>query len=227
MIKAIAFDLDNTLIDFMEMKRVSCDAAARAMIKAGLRADKKRIIKEIYKIYDTKGYEYQRVFQDMIQKINKRVDPAILAAGIVAYKRVKETMLFPYPSVKPVLGKLKKKYKLAILTDAPGLQPWIRLISMGLLDYFDVVVGIRDTKQKKPHKRPFTVLLKRLKMKPNEVIFVGDSMARDVVGSKNTGMVAVFAKYGNAWKGRTPIKPDYTIHNFRDLLKVVRKADRA
>jgi putative hydrolase of the HAD superfamily len=221
MIKAIAFDLDNTLIDFLEMKRVSCNAAAEAMIKAGLKADKKRIIREIYLVYDKKGYEYQRVFQDVILKLHKRVDPAILAAGIVAYKRVKETMLFPYPSVKPVLRKLKKKYKLAILTDAPGLQPWIRLVSMGLIEYFDVVIGIRDTKQRKPHKRPFRVLLKRLNMKPGEVMYVGDNMKRDVLGAKNSGMVAVFAAYGDAWKSKAHVKPDHTLKNFRDLLTIV------
>ena len=225
MIKAIAFDLDNTLIDFLEMKRVSCNAAATAMIKAGLRADKKRVVKEIYKVYDKKGYEYQRVFQDVIKKLHKRVDPAILAAGIVAYKRVKETMLFPYPSVKPVLRKLKRKYKLAILTDAPGLQPWMRLVSMDLLDYFDVVLGLRDTKQEKPHKRPFNLLLRKLKMKAHEIMYVGDHLERDVAGAKSAGMVAVFAEYGDKWMSKSSVKPDYTLKSFRSLLRVIKDAD--
>ena len=37
MIKAVLFDLDNTLIDFMRMKRLSCEVAMDAMIKAGLK----------------------------------------------------------------------------------------------------------------------------------------------------------------------------------------------
>ena len=36
MIKAIVFDLDNTLVDFMAMKRQAVDAAIRAMMDAGL-----------------------------------------------------------------------------------------------------------------------------------------------------------------------------------------------
>ena len=36
MIKAILFDLDNTLIDFMTMKRKCCEAAIDSMIASGL-----------------------------------------------------------------------------------------------------------------------------------------------------------------------------------------------
>ena len=36
MIKAVIFDLDNTLVDFMAMKRQAIDAAINAMIDAGL-----------------------------------------------------------------------------------------------------------------------------------------------------------------------------------------------
>ena len=40
MIKSVIFDLDNTLIDFMRMKKISSDAAISAMIDAGLNDDK-------------------------------------------------------------------------------------------------------------------------------------------------------------------------------------------
>jgi len=35
--KAIVFDLDNTLIDFLKMKRICCTAAVEAMIGSGLK----------------------------------------------------------------------------------------------------------------------------------------------------------------------------------------------
>ena len=52
MIKAVVFDLDNTLMDFMKMKRSAIEAAFPAMIDAGLpakEAEYKSIIDEIYK----------------------------------------------------------------------------------------------------------------------------------------------------------------------------------
>ncbi|MCX8193742.1 MAG: hypothetical protein N3G19_00010 [Candidatus Pacearchaeota archaeon] len=40
--KAILFDLDNTLIDFMTMKHKCCEAAIDAMIAAGLKIKKEK-----------------------------------------------------------------------------------------------------------------------------------------------------------------------------------------
>jgi predicted HAD superfamily phosphohydrolase YqeG len=46
--KAIILDLDNTLIDFMKIKRTACRAAVNAMIKAGLKAYRKEALKLIF-----------------------------------------------------------------------------------------------------------------------------------------------------------------------------------
>jgi putative hydrolase of the HAD superfamily len=226
MIKAIAFDLDNTLIDFWQMLNKSCDAAAQAMVKQGLKADRRKAVREIFHIYDTKGYEYQMVFTDLIRKYNKKVDPRILAAGVVAYQKVKGEMIFPYPDVVPVLKKLKKKYKLAILTDSPGLQPFKRLAALGITSYFDVIVTFDDTHKHKPDPKPFRFLLKKLKLKPEQVMFVGDSPRRDLPGARAVGMVAVFAKYGLIPREREAPRADYTLHSFKDLLKVVKHANK-
>lgn len=43
MIKAVLFDLDNILIDFMSLKRVAGAKAADAMVKDGLRAKQKHL----------------------------------------------------------------------------------------------------------------------------------------------------------------------------------------
>jgi len=220
MIKAIAFDLDQTLIDFMRMKKVACGAAASAMINAGLKVDEKRLLKEIYAIYDKKGYEYQRVFQDVIKKLTGKTNLGVLAHGIVAYRRVKENMLFPYADVKPTLKILKQKYRLAIVSDAPEMQPWLRLAAMDMLDYFDVIVTLAEAKKQKPNKKPFQILLKKLKLKPEEVMFVGDSLSRDILGAKRMGMVSVLAEYGRGFRKERKIRPDYRIKKFSDMLKI-------
>ena len=63
MIKAVIFDLDNTLIDFMKMKNLSCDAAISAMINSGLNVNKEKAMKELFKLYDKYGLEEKRIFQ--------------------------------------------------------------------------------------------------------------------------------------------------------------------
>ena len=90
MIKAVIFDLDNTLIDFMRMKMVSCDAAINAMIGAGLNIERKKALKVLFGLYDKYGLEEKTIFQKFLKKVAGKVDYRILASGIVAYRRVRK-----------------------------------------------------------------------------------------------------------------------------------------
>ncbi len=132
-IHAVVFDLDNTLIDFVRMKKLSCEAAIRAMRCAGLRISQKRGMKILFHLYDKRGWEYQKIFQLFLKHVAGRVDYAIMASGIIAYRHVKEDLIVPYKNVVPTLAKIRKKgTKLGILTDAPKLQAYTRLVEMGI-----------------------------------------------------------------------------------------------
>ena len=220
MIKAVIFDLDNTLIDFMTMKRLSCDAAISAMIDAGLNVKKDKAMKELFKLYDKYGLEEKTIFQKFLKKIAKKVDYEILASGIVAYRRVRAGFLEPYPHVGQVLFELKKRgIKLAIVSDAPRLKAWIRLVSMKINHLFDDVVTFDDTKELKPSIVPFNVAFNRLKVKASECLMVGDRPERDIKGAKKIGMITCFAKYGNPKaKGSGA---DYEINDIKELLEIV------
>jgi phosphoglycolate phosphatase-like HAD superfamily hydrolase len=62
MIKAVIFDLDNTLTDFVRMKVNAVDAAVDAMVDAGLRFPPQKIKQKIMEVYEAKGIEFQNVF---------------------------------------------------------------------------------------------------------------------------------------------------------------------
>ena len=220
MIKAVLFDLDNTLIDFLKMKRHSCSAAIDAMIGAGLNVEHDKAFKMLFSLYDEHGLEEKTIFQKFLRKIMGKVDYKILANGIVAYRRVRSGYLEAYPNVDYVLLKLKGKgIKLGIVTDAPRIKAWIRLASIKLSNYFDAVVTFEDTKQFKPSKMPFKAALSRLNVKAEECLMVGDWPERDIKGAKSLGMKTCFARYGNP-QARKP-HADYEIDNLKAILGVV------
>jgi len=219
MIKAVIFDLDNTLIDFMTMKKLSCEAAISAMIDAGLNIDKSKAIKELFSLYDKYGLEEKTIFQKFLRKLTRKIDYEILASGIVAYRRVRAGFLEPYPHVGEVLFELKKRgIKLAIVSDAPRLKAWIRLVSMKINHFFDVVVTFDDTKVFKPSLEPFKIAFKKLRLKPQECLMVGDRPERDIKGAKKLGMLTCFAKYGNP---SAKSEADYEINDIKELLEIV------
>lgn len=223
MLKAITFDLDMTLIDFMSYKRKAAAAAMDAMIRAGFRGNRDRLRKELFDFYLRHGIESNDVFQKFLKKHN-RYDERILAAGINAYRKKRTGMIRPYPKVKSTLKKLKKMgYKLAIITDAPKLKAYMRLDQMGIADLFDIVIGLEDTGRHKPSKLPFKKALKALKVKPEEAMHIGDWRERDILGAKRMGMRSCMAHYGDQHVGKV-VWADCYIDRFEDILKVLKKS---
>ncbi len=196
-LKGLIFDLDNTLFDFISMKESAIDAAAWAMIDAGLPLSQDEVRRRIFSVYELKGIEFQNVFNTLLEDVLGEVDPKILAAGIVAYRRVRESMLIPYPHTMSTLVHLVKSgYKLAVVSDAPSIQAWLRLCYLQLHDLFDTVVTFDDTGEAKPSPKPFLLALDRLQIEPEEALMIGDWVDRDLLGAKNLGMRTVHARYG-------------------------------
>lgn len=221
MIKAVLFDLDNTLIDFLKLKRMSCEAAISSMISAGLGIKQEEALETLFALYDKHGLEEKKIFQKFLLKVSGKIDYKILANGIVAYRRVRASYLEPYPGTDYVLLKLKSSgIKLGIVTDAPKLKAWLRLASTRLSNFFDIVIAFEDTKSLKPSKLPFLKALNSLKIKPQECIMVGDWPERDIKGASSVGIKTCFARYGNPGK---EAKSDYIINKISELLKIINK----
>jgi putative hydrolase of the HAD superfamily len=221
MIKLIIFDLDNTLTDFIKMKDVSIDAAIQSMIDAGLMFPPERIRGEIYKIYEEEGIEYQRIFNQLLVNLIGEVDYKILAAGIVGYRRAREASLVLYPHVKVTLIELMKRgLKLAVISDAPRQEAWLRLCYLQLHHIFDIVLTHEDTGEFKPNPAPFEMVLEKLGIEPAEAMMIGDWPERDIVGAADLGIRTVFARYGDTF-GTESSGADFEIADVFEIIGIV------
>jgi putative hydrolase of the HAD superfamily len=223
MIKAVIFDIDNTLTDFRTVKFSAIDAGIEAMIDAGIEMDFETVRNKIMKIYDKEGIEYQKVFDRFLLNEFGEIDYKILASGIVGYRRAREGQLVLYPHTKETLIKLiKKGILVAVVSDAPKLQAWLRLCYLQLHHIFDVVVAFEDTKKHKPHPAPFELALELLNIKPDEAIMVGDWLERDIIGAKKVGLLTAYAKYGEAFSKKA-VDADYILRDVSQILDIVDK----
>ena len=222
MIKAVVFDLDNTLVDFMLMKRQAIDAAINAMIDAGLNLSRKDIQSRIDAIYKEKGMEFQNVFDQLLYGEFQKLNYKILSAGVIAYRRAREAALVPYPHVYMTLMELLKMgIRLAVVSDAPAREAWLRLSYLNFHHIFDHVVTFEDTGERKPHEAPFRRALELLRVEPSEALMIGDWAERDVVGAAKVGMKTVFARYGDTF-GTVASNADFEIDDIAELIDVVR-----
>ena len=221
MVRAIIFDLDNTLTDFMRMKRAAVEAGIDGMLDAGLALPKERIGDRIWQIYEREGIEYQYVFDRVLEEELGAVDPKMLAAGIVAYRRARASTLVLYPHVTYTLLQLVKRgLRLAVISDAPRFQAWLRLASLQMHNLFEPVVTFEDTGQRKPSPEPFQKALDLLGMKADEVLMVGDWAERDMVGAAQLGIRTAFARYGDTF-GTGDSGADFDLNDILDLLDIV------
>ena len=220
MIRAIVLDLDNTLVDFMKMKADAVTAAIDGMIDAGLALPRDSVRARIDAIYQEQGLEYQLVFDRLLESELGHIDPKILASGIVAYRRARESALVLYPHVQMTLLELiKRGIRLGVVSDAPQAQVWLRLCSLSLQHVFDAVVTFEDTRERKPNPAPFRLVLSRLGVEPAEALMVGDWAERDVVGGRGLGMKTVFARYGDTFDTQHS-GADYDIDDIFQLVSI-------
>ena len=222
MIDAVIFDLDNTLMDFMKMKSMSIDAAINGMIEAGMDIEVDKSRKEIYSIYDKKGYEYQEVFDDFILTSCGVLKHKYLAAAIVSYRKIKDATLVMYPNVNSTLIKLSKLgMLLGVVTDAPSREAWIRIFSLNMHHIFDKVVTFDDTGFYKPAKEPFIKIVKKLGIDYSDCLMVGDWPERDIKGAKQFGMKTAYAKYG-CTEYIDNSGADYELDTIHELIEIIR-----
>ena len=116
--------------------------------------------------------------------------------------------------LKKTIKELDKNYKLGLVTGRTKKGVGIFFLVSKLRKYFQVVVCYESYKKPKPHPESLLIALKRLKVKPEEAVYIGDSWA-DALAAKRAKIK--FISYERKVKGA-----DYNINKLVDLIKVIK-----
>lgn len=102
----------------------------------------------------------------------------------------------------PLLEYLKKEtnYKLAILTNGYYESQKLKIDSTGIAKYFDYIIMSAQTGYQKPDKRAFGYVIDKLKLKPEECLYIGDVFFNDILGAYRAGMKYVLVNNFRKWR---------------------------
>lgn len=221
-IKAVFFDIDNTLYNTGRLAEASRRNAIKAMIEAGLMVGEEEGYRKLLEIVRKKGPNFDHHYDVLVKEYSGEKKHQIIAAGIVAYHTTKLGYLVPYPETIPVLLKLKQTgIKLGIISNGVPTKQWEKLIRLGLQHFFDYVI-ISEDKMQKPDPRIFRGAVVRAGCRPEETMMVGDDIMNDISGANKAGMNTVLVARGETKKPRRKAdEPDYLIKDLRGLLGIL------
>ena len=218
-LKAILFDMDNTLFDFVAAKLVACKEILSYIGRENENSSEDPSELFGYFLRGVYGFEDYENIRDYMQE-RKLFTAQSYRQCCEIYEREKLDNLELYPGVRDTLDQLKKLgLKLAIITDANKYHALARLTRVELLDSFDLLVAADMTGTKKPDPAHFLFALQALGTKPEESLVVGDSIRRDMAPARKLGLKTAYASYGD-WKPEEEMDQcfDFRLNAFSELL---------
>ena len=124
-IKAVFFDVDNTLYDSTLQVEMVRRNAIKAMIEAGMEITEEEGLEVLKDIVGRMGANYEHHFDDLLKKYGYDSNPRVIAAGIVAYHTTKTAYLVPFPDTVPTILALRDRgYKLGVITEGRSVKQW-------------------------------------------------------------------------------------------------------
>lgn len=232
LLKAILFDIDDTLFSTTKFAQHARANAVRAMIEAGLNLPEDLVLRELDEVLSEFSSNYEHHFDKLLQRLRPsalvRVNPAlIVAAGVAAYHDTKFRELKPFEDVEPLFVALRAAgMRLGVITHGWTVKQAEKLVRLGLVPYLDPkAIFISDQIGiSKPNPKLYLTALRDLALQPHEVMYVGDSPEHDIAPPRSIGMITVWAKRGARHSlAGTNIVPDHTVENFEELRTILRQ----
>ncbi len=229
-IRAVLFDLDETLIDSSVGLSVAHLAVARELFeymkKKRIKVNLENILEKIKMIDDSMNlileYDRDKWWQILLNKLNieHRLKPEFKKILTSKYWSSYADLIKPYDDAISTLKHLKSKgYLLGLITDTDGVPGYkkARIKKLAFSKIFDaIIIAGEDTKDTKPNPEPYLMVAKLLKVSPNECVFVGDKPFTDIEGAFRAGMKAILV-YRRKWNRKKYSNPDLIVNDLNQL----------
>ncbi|RJQ20291.1 MAG: HAD family hydrolase [Nitrospiraceae bacterium] len=214
MLKLLIFDLDGTLADTAQD---IADAMNYALMPFGVRT---------YSVEETKamvGSGISKLLGSLLPDNNDKNNEAALKRFLDYYSMHIIDNTTTYPFVKETLLQLGDFRKAVVSNKREALSKRV-LEGIGILQFFEVVLGSDSVAEKKPSPVPILKLLDMFGVSKKEAVIIGDSNY-DIEAGKAAGIMTVAVTYG--FRSREVLRDaDFMIDRFDEVLKVLPELEK-
>lgn len=229
MIKAVIFDLDNTLYDYDKLNICALDSTYKWFSKLTTTTEDEfkqafyLAREEIKSHMGSCAAQHNRLlyFQRTCEKL--RLNPIKYSLDLYEeyWNYMLNNMVLSY-GILDLFKKLKNNnIKIGICTDLTSHIQHRKIKKLGIADFIDVFVSSEEAGVEKPDLHIFNMTLDKLKVKPKETIFVGDSYNKDILGAYNVGMFPVWYNPYGITCDKGTLQEILTIENFTQLERFI------
>ncbi len=225
MLKAILFDLDNTLFDYDSSHKEGLRSAYQVISK-DIPISQKRFItllntsrEEIHRDLAGTASAHNKLlyFQRSIERLFDSVKPRLILRMYRAYWRGFLASMKLFEGALEVLVYCNKnRIKTAIVSDMTAHMQLRKLERLKIGKHINTIVTSEEAGSEKPHSIMFLLTLHKLGIKPSEAIMVGDNADADIQGAKDVGIKTILV-------GRSKSLADHSIKKIKELLPLVIK----
>lgn len=210
MIKAVVFDLDDTLISEKEYVLSGFNEVARYLSKIH-NLDKENVYLQLVQLFEEKS---QNVFNQLFESYKIDYTEDTIKEVIQVYRQHIPTISL-YEDAKVTLHELTKcNLKLGIITDGYQETQRNKLLSLDIGHYFDCVIVTDELGRDfwKPNSKPYELMREQLGIEFNEMIYVGDNVSKDFITAKKLGIKTIHIKREEGVYSSMQLEQEYHAH---------------
>lgn len=210
MIRGIIFDFDGTLIDSYEAITESLNGVRGAFSLPPY---------DTAEVRSMVGHGLEVLIEEAVGK--DRVEEGVRLFR-ETYDRICESRTSVLPQVRETLETLdERRYEMAIATNKPSYFARNILKALDLDHLFVEVLGPNDVERPKPDPEMLEIIMMRVGLGPDEVVYIGD-MLLDIETGRRAGVSVYAIPTGSASReALLDGRPDRLLHSFSDLLAVL------
>lgn len=229
-LRALLFDVDDTVYSTTEFAISARRNAVQAMISAGLKIDEEECLRELDEVISEFGSNYGGHFNKLLQRLSPSayadsLPIIIVASGMVAYHQTKFRNFSAYEDAIAVLNELKNRgLPLGIVTAGFEIKQAEKIVRLGLHKivpckwiFITDTIGIAKTNSK--------IYLRaccEMGIDPREAMYIGDNPSVDTDVPQRIGMITTLSRRsGKYLHAEGEKEPDHVVHNFWDLLELL------